>query len=192
MRGQAIHVGAFSVLDNSIKLLSTHLARDKKKGSQWLESYLEDWAVWHLTPDIALCSPTKTSLKVAEELRPDRLKTAPPRKGKMYTNNKGEPLSLKMRSYIYELLSMWKKGQQKSDHSMVNRTPNYMPHHRMSKLNKIINQMHDEQPMLWAVIQMRYIDGWTGQRAEDAIGLPKRRFYKRLTKAKAYIKKYLN
>lgn len=185
-----------SATSEDLTQLSTHLSNERRMADDWLESYLEDWAEWDAAPELVLASTTKTSLKVAEEMRPERLKNKPPAKGDMYVypeghDKAGKPLPAPIRWKIYELISMWKKGQESSDINIQTRTPNYEPHIRMSAINRVINQMHDEKPRLWAVINMRYRYGWGWQRVNNEIGLPRQTFYDRIKAAKKYIKKHL-
>lgn len=162
----------------------------RTRKNDWVEDLLIDWGFWTTNRDIALSSPTTSSIKVIEEMRPERLKNNPPKRGDLFTNHAGKPLPASIRHTVYDLLQMW-SGNQKSSKQIRPKTPSYMPHHRMSKINIVINGLKDEKILLWEVVSLRYVDGLTGKMAQDRRGIKFQTFYKRIAEAKKYIKIHL-
>jgi hypothetical protein len=164
-------------MDFDLRQLSTHLGRqDRRLNDDWLEVRLESWGMWKadLLPELNV--PCQTSLKVAEEMRPEQLRHLPP---------KG------ISRAMWELQNLWKRKTQRSSGKRISRVPAYMPHHRMSDINKVINALHEHDTWLWWVIVMRYHYAWDWRRVEDEFGMPKRTYYDRLKRAKKWIKRGL-
>lgn len=130
-----------------IKQLSTHLQRqDRRLDDDWLEIWLEDWGAFQREPIRELATPHRTSLKIAEEMKPEMVQSAIPQ---CYYQN-GKPCPQWLNRIIYEC--QWHKNH-KSTHSFYGNTPNYMPHHRMDKLSRIIQQL---KPIYQEIIYLRY------------------------------------
>lgn len=162
----------------NVREQSTHLARsDRRMGDDWLETWLEDWGVAVNTPIQELASPMKTSLKVAEELRPEKMQLKVPD----YWGENGELLPLAVRAMIYNLLNMWKKKTAKTSSKAVPRVPRYFVHHRIAKLNKAIGLLPDIYRL---AIVYRYERGWSWQVVLKETGVKQTTYHKRLRKAK--------
>jgi hypothetical protein len=157
---------------------STHLGRKPLViRDEWLEDWLKDWGDDRARQIYGLAVPCKTSLKVAQEMKPEKVKTKAPRL--MYAD--GQPLPVWLCTLIYDLQSMWKKGATRQTRVVTSRTPAYMPRPRISQLNRAIGEL---APLHYGILVMRYELGWSWQLAERNIGLPKRTYHDRLKKAK--------
>jgi len=168
--------------------LSTHLVNDRRMVDK-LEISLEDWGVWRNQRDIALSSPTKTTLKIAEEMRPERLVNIPPTKGELYTyvdvNGRVKVHALQLRLKIYELESMWRKGQERSTNSQNTLTSTYMGNRRMCRINRAVGQL---SPDLLMIIVMRYDYGWDHDTVLNNTGIKKDKYFRGLRKAKEQLR----
>jgi len=172
---------------DELKQPSTHLARKQSRSTDKLEQDLEDWAVWVLM-DIGLFTPCKTSLKVAEELRPEQIKNKPPKTGDLYTttNNSGKvvPRPAWQRQQYYDIENMFRKTNVRSSQSVKSPTPLYYTHRRLSRLNKAIGMLEEEDKNLWWVIIVRYRE----KKDWRDINVPKSTFFDTLKRAKKRIK----
>jgi len=169
-----------------IKQLSTHLTHDRLQ-TDWLEIWLEDWGVWHNERILELCSPVRSSLKTIEEMRSEQLEPEIPQLYYMHNGEKKKHPSWYCR-LLYELRKMWHKPNMTSTRSTQGRTPNFMPHRRMDKINRAI---FDLQPHHYGIILMKYEQRLDFIEINKQIGMPRATYFRRLKAAKKELRKSL-
>lgn len=162
---------------------SDHSARKDFRERDDLEPKLRDWGVYRRIDISELSTPHKTSLKVAEELRPEQIKNPLPR---IY-DAQGKLKPAWFRRMCQEIGDMWKRNH-KSTRYVTGQAPEYNYHRRMSKLDGIIARLTPKQ---FSVVVMRYEFGWTWEDCHREIGMPKNVYHKQLRAAKKNINNML-
>ena len=176
-------------MNEELRQPSTHTIRqDRRMGNDKLEQDLEDWGLLRRKPMYGLDIPQKTSLKVAEELRPEQLTNKAPTL--YYIDNKGRKKAHPAWycRLVYELKMIWIKKNQRGTRNTIGFMPNYMPTRWYARLNQAIGQL---DPLHYAIIVMRYEKEWDYKTANKEIGIPERTYYNRLSQAKKNLHKIL-
>lgn len=161
---------------------STHLDRKTRRMVDNLEVWLEDWGADQREPIKELSSPVKTSLKVIEEMRPEKQKEPLPN----LIGSDGHLLPKWLVKIILEL--RWKRSHDKSTVTMRGKVPECEYRYNLRRLSKAIGLL---DPLYYGIIVMRYEQGQNAADVNKLIGLSLRRYYKRVKQAKKIIRENL-